>query len=86
MKRLAVLAAGLLIGIGLATGVFAPTAGAVPGQCTMTPWGGFCDNPPAADGSFWHCEGAMGFSNCYQACIGADGRPFPTDMNFNTPC
>ena len=85
-QYLAIAAAAALTGIGLATGVFTPTAQAVPGQCTMTPWGGFCDNPPAGDGSFWHCEGALGFTNCYQACLGADGRPFPTDVDYTTPC
>ena len=64
----------------------APTASAVPGQCINTPWGGFCDSLPMADGSFQHFEWAMGFYNCYQACIGADGRPYPTDLNWNTPC
>ncbi len=64
----------------------APAALAVPGQCINTPWGGFCDGLPAADGSFWHCESAMGFSNCYQACLDGAGRPFPTDYNFQTPC
>ena len=86
MVRLLALCAAAVTGIGLASGVFAPPAAAVPGQCIMTPWGGFCDNPPMADGSFWHCEGAMGFSNCYQACLGADGRPMPTDLNWSTPC
>lgn len=30
----------------------APAALAVPGQYINTPWGGFCDGLPAADGSF----------------------------------
>lgn len=87
MMRSAVVGAAALVGIGLAAGVFSPPALALPGQCMSTPWGGFCDNPPAADGSFWHCEGAMGFSNCFQACYDpVANRPVPTDMNFNTPC
>lgn len=86
MIRLLVLSAAAVAGIGLSGAAFPAEAAAVPGQCVMTPWGGFCDNPPVADGSFWHCEGAMGFSNCFQACLGADGRPVPTDMNWSTPC
>lgn len=87
MNRLAAFGAAVLTAFGLATGVFAPPAAAVPGQCLSTPWGGFCDNPPASDGSFWHCEGALGFSNCYQACIDqVSARPVPTDLNWNTPC
>ena len=65
----------------------APVTNAVPGQCVSTPYGGFCDSYAWQDGSFNHCESAMGFSNCYTACIDpASGRPFPTDMDPNTPC
>jgi hypothetical protein len=66
---------------------FPAVAEATPGQCMYSPWGGFCDSYGWQDGSFNHCESAMGFSNCYQSCIDpASGRPFPTDMDPNTPC
>lgn len=80
----------LLVALALAVGFVATLpvseAKAVPGQCFYSPWGGFCDGLPQADGSFWHCENALGFSNCYQACLDGNGRPFATDYNFNTPC
>lgn len=62
-------------------------AQALPGQCFNTPWGGFCDSEQWADGSFNHCEGAMGFSNCFRACHDplGNGR-IPTDYDANTPC
>lgn len=84
--RLAAVAVAVLAAVGLAGGVFSPSAGATPGQCMYSPWGGFCDGYGWADGSFNHCESALGFSNCYQACLGPDGRPFPTDTDIRTPC
>ena len=66
--------------------ILAPPANALPGQCMYTPWGGFCDSYGWQDGSFNHCESAMGFSNCYQACHdAASNRPVPTDLDPNTP-
>lgn len=82
MKRL--LLSSLIVGFASVMSV--SVANATPGQCVYSPFGGFCDSYNWADGSFYHCESALGFSNCYQACIGADGRPFPTDINPNTPC
>jgi hypothetical protein len=68
----------------------AAPAGATPGQCWNSPFGGFCDQMPAADGSFMHCEhtgfGSSTYQNCYQSCLDGAGRLYPTDYNFNTPC
>jgi hypothetical protein len=78
-----------------ATGVFAilalpAQASATPGQCWNSPFGGFCDQMPAADGSFMHCEhtgfGSSTYQNCFQVCMDASGRTYPTDYNVNTPC
>ena len=70
--------------------VCAPTAAAVPGQCWSSPFGGFCDQLPDADGSFMHCEqtgfGSSSYRNCYQACLDVAGRLYPTDYRFDTPC
>jgi len=63
---------------------------ATPGQCWSSPFGGFCDQLPAADGSFMHCEqtgfGSSSYRNCYQACLDGGGRLYPTDYRFDTPC
>ena len=63
---------------------------AAPGQCWRSPFGGFCDELPAADGSFMHCEqvgfGSSLYRNCYQACLDGGGRLYPTDYRFDTPC
>ena len=70
--------------------VFVPPTVAVPGQCWSSPFGGFCDQLPAADGSFMHCEqtgfGSSSYRNCYQACLDSGGRLYPTDYRFDTPC
>jgi hypothetical protein len=70
--------------------VCAPSAAAVPGQCWSSPFGGFCDQLPDADGSFMHCEqtgfGSSSYRNCYQACLDVAGRLYPTDYRFDTPC
>ncbi len=50
-------------------------AHATPGQCMNTPWGGFCDGQSDNNGIFNHCEGALGFSNCYYV------RAVPTDVD-----
>ena len=67
-----------------------PSAVATPGQCWSSPFGGFCDQLPAADGSFMHCEqtgfGSSSYRNCYQACLDGSGRLYPTDYQFDTPC
>ena len=77
----AVIAAGLIS--------VAP-AGAAPGQCWSSPFGGFCDQLPEDDGSFMHCEevgfGSSSYRNCYQACLDPGGRLYPTDYQFDTPC
>lgn len=87
MIRITALWAAFLTAAGLIAGVFAASASALPGQCFETPWGGFCDSAAAPDGSFWHCESAMGFSNCFQACHDAvSNRAMPTDMDWNTGC
>lgn len=85
--RLFVLALTAALTVALAIGVFSPSAAALPGQCVTTPWGGFCDSYGWSDGSFNHCESALGFSQCYQACHDpVSSRPVPTDMNPATPC
>lgn len=87
MRRLLAFSAAVLAAGGLAAGLYAPTAQAVPGQCVSTPYGGFCDSYGWADGSFQHCEGAFGFSNCFQSCVDrVSGRPVPTDVDPSTPC
>lgn len=91
MKRVAALGAAVLMAVGLAAGVFAPPAGALPGQCWSSPFGGFCDTDGWADASFQHCEytgfGGSSYSNCYRACHDiATARPVMTDLDPNTPC
>jgi hypothetical protein len=86
VRRLVALGAAALTAVGLAAGLYAPQAGAVPGQCFDTRWGGFCDSYPWADGSFQHCESFAGFSNCYQSCLDPAGRPYPTDLDPRTLC
>lgn len=84
MIRIITLTAAALAG---ATVAFAPPAAALPGQCAWSPWGGFCDEYAWADGSFYHCERALGFSNCYQACHDpVTARAYPTDTDPRTPC
>ena len=76
--------------ISLAVLGSAPAAVAAPGQCWNSPFGGFCDELPDADGSFMHCEytgfGSSSYRNCYQACLDGGGRLYPTDYDFDTPC
>lgn len=67
-------------------GISAP-ASALPGQCWNSPFGGFCDSAPMADGSFQHCVSFGSSSYCTQACHDpATNTAVPTDMNPNTPC
>lgn len=91
MKRVAALGAAVLTAVGLAAGVYAPPAGALPGQCIQGPFGGFCDGSPWQDGSFQHCEqagfGVFSYSHCFQACHDfVTARAVPTDLDSNTPC
>lgn len=46
-----------------------------PGQCFTSPWGGFCDGDMLPNGTYRHCEGAMGFTNCFYV------RPAPTSVD-----
>ena len=64
-----------------------PTAGALPGQCWNSPFGGFCDSAPMADGSYQNCVSFGSSSFCQQVCHDyGTNRPYPTDMDPNTPC
>ena len=60
--------------VGLA-GVTTGEASATPGQCFTSPWGGFCDGDLLPDGTYRHCEGAMGFANCFYV------RPVPVSVD-----
>jgi hypothetical protein len=81
------LAGTVLAAVGVSAALTAPAAQALPGQCIYTPWGGFCDSAPWQDGSFQHCESALGFSQCYQACHDpVANRAVPTDLDPRTPC
>lgn len=87
MTRLLAAAAAVLAAVGISALVSAPAAGALPGQCMYTPWGGFCDSAPWDDGSFNHCHSGLGFSTCYQACHDpVSSTAVPTDMDPRTPC
>lgn len=87
MTRLLALTATVLTAVGLSAALTAPLASALPGQCMYTPWGGFCDAAPWQDGSFNHCQSAMGFMHCYQACHDpVSNSAVPTDMDSRTPC
>lgn len=90
MRRLIGLTAAVLTAVGLSTTLASP-AGALPGQCVNTPFGGFCDSQAYEDGSFDHCEnsgwGVFSYSNCFRACHDvASARAVPTDMDPRTPC
>ena len=86
----AIIAAAFAAALTVAGLVCTPPAMATPGQCWSSPFGGFCDQLPAADGSFMHCEqtgfGSSSYRNCYQACLDGGGRLYPTDYQFDTPC
>ena len=81
---------GLASSLIIAGLLVTPAALATPGQCWNSPFGGFCDELPDADGSFQHCEytgfGSSSYRNCYQACLDAGGRLYPTDYDSDTPC
>ena len=85
--RVAALAGAALAAVWIAAAPGAPEAAALPGQCMSSPWGGFCDEYAWADNSFHHCEQALIFSNCYQACHDpVANRAYPTDVDPRTPC
>ncbi|AYD82049.1 membrane protein [Mycobacterium phage Saguaro] len=82
MKKLLVAAVGSVM-LAWSALVLAPAVQAVPGQCgsavVFGSGGGFCDGPPAADGTWMHCEHVyvLGFGgyNCFRV------RPVPTDVD-----
>lgn len=90
--RLAVIAATSMVAVALAVGVFAPPAGAVPGQCVTAPFASFCDEPIQRNGTYLHCEsagwGPFYSSNCYQVCA-RTGAQMPVAMDadyYDRPC
>ena len=89
-KTRMIVASAFVAALTVAGLVWGPVAMATPGQCWSSPFGGFCDQLPAADGSFMHCEqtgfGSSSYRNCYQACLDGGGRLYPTDYRFDTPC
>ncbi len=90
-RRVIALAGAVLAAVSLSAALTAPAAGALPGQCISTPFGGFCDGNAQSDGSFQHCEnsGFAGFSysNCFQACHDpVSNTAVPTDVDPRTPC
>ena len=81
------LGAAVLAAVGLAAGVYAPPAGALPGQCWNSPFGGYCDTAPMADGSFQHCLTFGSSSFCTQACHDPiSNTAVPTEYDPKTPC
>lgn len=92
-KRIVALAGSLLVAVGLAAGVFSPSASALPGQCGGGYGGGhggeFCDYDLWPDGSFMHYERVCVFGFCgnntFRACHVEGGR-VPTDSDPATPC
>lgn len=65
----------------------APVAGALPGQCWNSPFGGFCDTAPMADGSYQNCITFGSSSYCQQVCHNpVTNQAVPTDMDPSTPC
>ena len=86
-RRIIALGATVLAAVGLAGGPFAPTAGALPGQCWNSPFGGFCDTAPMSDGSYRNCITFGSSSYCQQVCHDpVTNRAVPTDMDPGTPC
>lgn len=85
--RISALGAAALMAVGLAGGVFAAPATALPGQCWNSPFGGFCDTQPMSDGSYQNCITFGGSSYCQQVCHNsATNQAVPTDMDPSTPC
>ena len=87
MIRAAILAGAVGAAVCLSAGLSAPIAGALPGQCWNSPFGGFCDTAPMADGSFQNCITFGSSSYCQQVCHDPiSNRAVPTDMDPETPC
>ena len=85
--RIPALGAAVLVAVGLAGGVFAAPATALPGQCWNSPFGGFCDTAAQADGSYQNCITFGGSSYCQQVCHDpVTNRAIPTDNDYTTPC
>lgn len=80
-------AGAVVAAVVLAGGVFAPSAGALPGQCWNSPFGGFCDTAPMSDGSYQNCVSFGSSSYCQQVCHNpVTNQAVPTDMDPETPC
>ena len=80
-------AGAVVAAVVLAAGVFAPAAGALPGQCWNSPFGGFCDTAPMSDGSYQNCITFGSSSYCQQVCHNpVTNQAVPTDMDPETPC
>lgn len=87
MIRPLALSAAVVAAVGLSGGLFAPAAQALPGQCWNSPFGGFCDTNPLADGSYQNCITFGSSSYCQQVCHDSvTNRAVPTDMDESTPC
>lgn len=82
LRRILVAASAVIVLTGTAIG-FATRADAAPGQCgqgyAFGSGGGFCDGPPAPDGTWLHCETVyvLGFggTNCFRV------RPVPVSVD-----
>jgi hypothetical protein len=85
--RITLLGGAVLAAVSLSAGLSAPTASAIPGQCWNSPFGGFCDTAPQADGSYQNCITYGSSSFCQQVCHNpVTNQAVPTDYNFTTPC
>jgi hypothetical protein len=79
--------ATVIAAAGLAAALSAPVATAIPGQCWNSPFGGFCDTAPQADGSYQNCITYGSSSFCQQVCHNpVTNQAVPTDYDFTTPC
>lgn len=77
----------VLASLGFSGWLSAPQASAIPGQCWNSPFGGFCDTAPQADGSYQNCITYGSSSYCRQVCHNpVTNRAVPTDYDFTTPC
>ena len=86
MKR-KLLYAFVLPAVSLLSALSPPIATALPGQCWNSPFGGFCDTAPQADGSYQNCVSFGSSSYCQQVCHDpVSNRAVPTDMDYTTPC
>ncbi|WP_301119889.1 hypothetical protein [Mycolicibacterium fortuitum] len=73
-RLLALLTLGWIAAAGVAT-IATPEAQAAPGQCFTSPFGGFCDGDMLPGGVYRHCEGALGWSNCFYV------KPVPVEVD-----